>query len=162
MPSPVPGPPSYPGSPGRACPPPGESVCGPIGNFDSSKNLPVPRAGCDPGVGHGLSSSAFPGNRRRGNLPPALLLMFPWMSKKTRCKNGLQIQRVEISHPEEFSANVCVQGCGEWISKDQEEDACMSAFLYFLRNHGFVKRESVVSPGFLSLSKRGILSTYGP
>jgi hypothetical protein len=60
----------------------------------------------------------------------------------------------------DFSANVYVQGCGEWVSMDKEEDACMSASLYFLRNHEFVKLEFVFFPGFLSPSERGILSTH--
>ena len=34
-----------------------------------------------------------------------------------------------------------------------KENACMSAFLYFLRNHGFVKPEFVFLPGFLSSLK---------
>ena len=42
---------------------------------------------------------------------------------------------------QEYRANVCVQRCGEWVSRDQEENACMSAFLYSLRNHRFVKLE---------------------
>lgn len=60
----------------------------------------------------------------------------------------------------DFSANVYVQGFGERVSMDREDDACMSAFLYFLRNHRFVKLEFVFFPGFLSPSESGILSTY--
>jgi hypothetical protein len=60
----------------------------------------------------------------------------------------------------DFSADVYIQGCGEWASKDQEENACMSASLYFLRNHRFVKLGFVFFPGFLSPPERGILSEY--
>ena len=40
----------------------------------------------------------------------------------------------------------------------QKEDECMSAFLYFLRNHGFVKSEFVLAGRFSFVPERGILS----
>ena len=73
----------------RACPPHGESVFGPTGDFDPCGNPPVLRAGCDPFAGRGPSSSASPENHRRGNLPPALLLLFPCVNQKKPATNRL-------------------------------------------------------------------------
>ena len=113
--------------------------------------------------------------------------MFPWMLQKNPAQIAFDSNRIGFSYGRcrmhkrifhgskgldpsfafdqdgrsgDFSAGVRVQECGEWVSKDQEENACMSAFLYSLRNHRFVKLQFMFSPGFLSHSERGILSAY--